>query len=346
MNRLARVSIHFSAVGCFALFFMSFLSVGVASAAVPVIQGRWEFAITSGDTADQLNLMGQSTFTTYLLQSGNTLTNVVHFTTDTVACDLESRNNVTVSNSSVDDLGNVTVIFTVTQADQTTFQFVFTGVLAVGPPEVITGTYQRTAGGCTQGSLGTGTPDGTFTATYFPDMNGTWAGAFDANQGPGPIGVPATFTLTTNADKTLSGTISSPGLTNGSGTSCLASPVTLQAGMIEGVSYAAGVGLELFGTDTNGTRLWVIADAINPDGSIAAVGEDNPSAPGNTGTVNDGTNNSYEAFYGISGGPCDGLGGGDAPFQLLAPKKKDSKRDRDHRSDHGRSGHDRARGRF
>lgn len=347
MIRLDRIPNYFAAVSRFALFFICFLSVGVASAAVPVIQGRWQFAVTSGDTQVQLDSMGQSTFVTYLLQNGNALTNIVNFTTDTVACDLQSRDNVTVSNSTVDDLGNVTVIFTVTLIDQPAFQYVFKGLLAVGPPRVITGTYQMTAGGCTQGSLGTDTPDGTFTATYFPDLAGTWAGAFDApSLGSGPTNVPATFTLTTNADKTLSGTVSSPGLTNSDGTACLAGTVTLQTGMIEGISYSAGFAFDLFGTDSNGTRFWVIADATNPDGSSAAVGMDNPAAPGNTGTVNDGTNNSYEAFYAIFGGPCDGLGGADAPFQLLTPLEKAPKRGHGHRRDQDRPERERERARF
>ena len=296
------------------------------------IQGRWEFVDTSGDTPAQLAMAGNSGFSTYLLQSvGSTaVTNSLALTVDVIACDEQSNFNITVANSSIDTAGNVQVVFTVTQPDQATFQYVYTGVLTqrpVGSPTVITGTYQRTAGGCTQGSLGTTqTPDGNFTATYFPDMSGTWNGSFEApdtgtGSGAGQVDVPATFTLTTNADQTLSGTVTSPGLQNSGGQSCLASPVTLQPGMIEGVSQAEGVSVELFGTDTAGTQLWVNAYASNPDGSAAAIGYDNP-ADGSNGTINDGTNTSYTAYYGISGGPCDGLGGGDAPFQLVTKKSK------------------------
>src|SRR6202008_1969741 len=149
-------------------------------------------------------------FSTYLLQTpGSTvLTNISAFTYDTVACDADNNNNVSATNSSVDASGNVVVDFTVTLPDQTQFHYVFTGVLAQGPPKVITGTYQRSSGGCTQGSLGTGSPDGTFTATWFPDLAGTWMGAFDApDVGNGPTSVSASFTLATNSDETLSGKI-------------------------------------------------------------------------------------------------------------------------------------------
>src|SRR5258708_22407266 len=198
-----------------ALACLASAGIGIASATVPevpVVQGRWEFVVTSGDNPTQLATMGQSIFSTYLLQTlGSTaLTNISQFTTDTVACDTQSNNNVTVADSTIDASGNVVVDFTVTLFGQTPFHYRFTGVLAQGPPKVITGTYQRSAGGCTQGSLGTAAPggDGTFTATYFPDLSGTWVGAFDApDTGNGPTGVTASFTLTTNPDKTLSGTI-------------------------------------------------------------------------------------------------------------------------------------------
>src|SRR5882762_45310 len=329
--------------------------VGIASAVVPVVQGRWEFVVTSGDNPSQLSTMGQSIFSTYLLETpGSTvtvLTNISQFTIDTVACDTQSYNNVTVADSSINDQGNVVVDFAVTLSGQTPFHYVFTGVLAQGPPKVITGTYQRSAGGCTGGNLGTANPDGNFTATWFPDLSGTWMGAFDApDVGSGPVGVSASFTLTTNPDKTLSGTIDilgsglvSPTLgaaciaTNGTGTRT----ITLQPNMAGGVSQSSGAGFELFGTDSVGTRVWVNAMATNHDGSIAAVGEDNPTN-GSNGTANDGTNNAYTAFYGISGGPCDGLGGGDAPFLLVTKTKKVSKRqDGQHDQDGQRGQHGR-----
>ena len=321
-----------SAPGYNFAFVNATLTISSISTPAPNIQGRWEFVDTSGDTSAQLNMMGQSSFSTYLLQtSGSTaVTNIVAFTVDEVACDLQSDNNITVANSSIDAAGNVQVTFTIIQVAQPTFQYVYTGVLTLGQagsPTVITGTYQRSAGGCAQGSLGTGTPDGNFTATYFPDVSGTWDGSFDSpDAGSGPTGVPASFTLTTNADKSISGTIDSPSLQS-SGKACLAGPVTLDPGMPEGLSQADGALLELFGTDSAGTRLSVIAVATNPDGSDAAVGLDDP-ADGSNGTINDGTNNAYTAYYGITGGPCDGLGGGDAPFQLV---KKNSAPPRNHK---------------
>jgi len=315
---------------------LCFLPATVTMAVNPVAQGRWEFAITSGDPTSQTDAMGQSTISTYLLQSGSTLTNIVGFTTDTIACDTASQGNVTAVGS-IDGSNNVVITFTFA-VPSGNFQFAFTGVLSPGTgssPTTITGTYQRTAGGCTQGNLGSGTPDGDFAATYFPDLTGTYIGAFDAEPGTsGPSSVPATLTLTTNADETLSGTVSATGLINSDSVACLSGVVTLQTGMPEGVSYAAGVAFQLWGRDTNGTSLWVLGWATNPDSSTAAVGEDDP-ADGTNGTINDGTNNTYTAYYGISGGPCDGYGGGDAPFHLVTHKKsKKIERHDPHR--HGR----------
>src|SRR5258708_5870429 len=170
-------------------------------------------------------------------------------------------------------------------------------------------------------------------------------GGFDGTDGgSGPVGVSASFTLTTNPDRTLSGTIDilGSGLVSTSGAACIATTgtgthtITLQPNMAEGVSQSSGAGFELFGTDSVGTRVWVNAMATNSDGSIAAVGEDNP-LNGTAGTGNDGTNNAYTAFYGITGGPCDGFGGGDAPFLLVTKSKKALKRQDGQRGQHGRN---------
>lgn len=306
------------------------LSISSTGSQSPNIQGRWEFAITSGDNDVQVAQLGQSTISSYLLQSGSSLTNIPAFNTDTIYCDTDVNGNTSVANSSIDAAGNVSITFTTTEVASPTFQFVFTGVLTTAAPTVITGTYQRSAGGCTQGHLGTGTPDGNFTATYFPDPSGTWSGSFQGpdGSGSGPLEVPATFTLTTNSDKTLSGTIDASLLTASGGAACFAGIVTLHPYMSQGSSQTSGVGIELFGADSQGNTLWVNAYSSNPDGSLAAVGEDDP-ADGTSGTINDGTNLSYTAFYGISGGPCDGMGGGDAPFQLATKSGKPPKKDPD-----------------
>jgi len=163
-------------------------------------------------------------------------------------------------------------------------------------------------------------------------------GAFDApDVGSGPVGFRLLSHSPTNADKTLSGNhrypwqrtrISYVGRSLHRHHRTGTRTITLQPNMAEGVSQSSGAGFELFGTDSVGTRVWVNAMATNPDGSIAAVGEEQPISDSTTGTVNDGTNNAYTAFYGISGGPCDGLGGGDAPFLLINKDKKVSKRPR------------------
>ena len=328
------------------LAFACLAFAAIASATVPVVQGRWEFVVTSNDPTSQTDAMGPSSFSTYLLQTpGDTVvTNITQFTTDTLVCDSQSNDNVTVVNSWIDDAGNAYVDFEVGVYGGTPFHYVFTGVLALGPPKTISGTFQKSAGGCTAGHLGVdSTSDGNFTATWFPDVSGYWEGAFDADVvGTGPTAVGASWSLTTNADKTLSGTITitGTGLVDSHGAACIATTpltglrtITLQSNMVEGISQQSGVGMELFGTDVNGTRFWVNAFARNPDGSQAAVGEDNP--PGANGTSNDGTNNAFTAFYGISGGPCDGFGGGDAPFLLVTKTKKPSK---GQSGQHGRDG--------
>lgn len=292
----------------------------------PQLQGRWEFAVTTGDSQSQLNSFGQTVFSTYLLQNGRTLTNIVNFTTDTSECDTVAFDNVSVTKGTVDEDGHVSITFTVSNgAGQTPFQYAFIGVFKRGDPdgeksghpETITGTYQKTAGGCTQGSLGTSTPDGKFVATHFSDVNGTFAGAFDDPvKGTSDLDVPAIFKLKTLADHSISGTISVPSLVNASGTACFAGPITLFTGQANG-SFAGGVTIQLFGQDANQTQIFVFAFDINPDGTPAAVGEDNPK-DGRNGTINDGTDKELDATYNITGGPCDGFAGNDEDFMMIA----------------------------
>jgi hypothetical protein len=128
------------------------------------IQGRWEFVVISGDTQTQLSEFGQSSFSTYLTQAGPSLRNIKAFTTDFVACDLVSNNNITVIGT-IDASGTTNITFTVALPDNTNFQYVFNGLLTVGTPNitptVINGTYQRSAeGGARRGVLEPTTPTG------------------------------------------------------------------------------------------------------------------------------------------------------------------------------------------
>ena len=185
------------------VFVNATLTIDSTGTGTPSIQGRWEFAITSGDTPTQLSQMGQSTISSYVMQSGTVLSIISAFNANTLACDTNAGSNASLSGSTIDAYGNVIMNFTFTEPGSATFHVVFTGTLYSGTPAVITGTYQRMACVCTMGSLGSGTPDGNFTATYFPDISGTLNGAFEAPDTGVGTGSPATFVLTTNADKSL-----------------------------------------------------------------------------------------------------------------------------------------------
>jgi hypothetical protein len=292
----------------------------------PNLNGRWDFAVTTGDPQSQLNSFGQTRFSTYLVQTGGTLNNLVPLTTDTSECDLIAFNNVMVPSGTVDHRGHVKIVFNVDNgAGQSPFQYVFTGEFQTeGHSEhhallTISGTYQKTAGGCTQGSLGTSHADGEFVATHFPDMNGTWAGVFDDATGvPDPPDIPATMNLTTLVDHSISGTITVGAMTNSSGAACFDGPITLTSGDTGSVAW--GINIELFGQDKDGTQIFVFAFPTNPDGSIAAVGQDNPS-DGRDGTVNDGTNRELDVTFDITGGPCDGFSGPDESFSQIHKHK-------------------------
>jgi hypothetical protein len=82
------------------------------------------------------------------------------------------------------------------------------------------------------------------------------------------------------------------------------------------------VGISVFAQDPAGTQIWLNGYAAKPNNDSAAVGENFLTATdtGSSMTTDNGTNNNIIFFYGVSGGPCDGLGGGDAPFHPIKKK--------------------------
>ena len=99
-----------------------------------------------------------------------------------------------------------------------------------------------------------------------------------------------------------------------------------------GVPFASGVGITVYAQDSAGTQLSLIGYAVKPNGNSAAVAESymtNTDNDGDTTTTNNGTNNEIVFYYGITGGPCDGFGGGDAPFHPVSNHDKHNHREHD-----------------
>jgi hypothetical protein len=310
------------------------MAAGLASACEPTIQGRWEFAITSGATQYQLDNMGQPQISTVLLQNGSTLTNVPIFTQNAILQDVVGFNNVTATGT-IDEHGCISITFVVGNggdSSQAVFEYVFTGKLGrQDGATVITGTYTTTESSTyTNGS-------GTFTATFFPNFTGAlYAGTLDGpDNGPGPANIPFNINPTTNPDYSVSGTVNVFDFTDGHGNACFAGPLTMVSGLGgEGdAAFATGVRLDIIAKDSAGSILWLNANSVEPDGfSPAAVAEEyDHTTPLPTNLSNAGTNNEYAAYYGITGGPCDGFGGGDSPLHLVRHHKHQRQAHPNHR---------------
>ena len=334
------------------------------------LNGRWEFVHTTGDAGEQAQYY-QGGYSTVLAQSGSKLTGSLPYTTtNTIAEIYCCDDKVTGSVSGFPFFQIITVDFHVPSNAEgniygeqpTAFDEVYTGTLNIGNctttsnascfPTTITGTYTSTAGSnYTDCYVGNHSSSGCkFTATWFPAFkNSTYNGAFDApDDGNGPSNVPVSWTITTNSDNTtLSGTITA-GLfgTGSSAKACFAGPVTLKdvtnplligdIGLAPNTEapYAAGVGGSFLGEDKNGVQLWVNWYAANPNSDPAAVGELQYYGVPITQSNDDGTSLVIIAYYGITGGVCDGYGGGDAPFVLQGQKPAPKAPRREHRA-HG-----------
>jgi hypothetical protein len=324
----------------FASFVLLILALLIATSvnAQTAPNGRWEFAVTSGDTVYQLNNMGQTTFSTYLTLSGTTLTGNSQETTNTSLAESRCCND-TVTGTYISMKGVTTVILAfavpANSLGQAAFNYTFTGTYNAKPNNsggpTITGTYTTTAGS-------TFSNGGTFTATWFPNFPTTpeeFMGTLDGpDMGAGATNVPATVYLGTNSSNHLTGSVIVPGLTNANGMACFAGALTIQtvnnslavgtggAPNTLGVPFASGVGISVFAQDSAGTQIWLNGYAAKPNNDSAAVGENFLTATdtGSSTTTDNGTNNNIIFFYGVSGGPCDGLGGGDAPFHPIKKK--------------------------
>ena len=315
-----------------------FMSLAPARAATPQVQGRWEFVTLTGDTSAQLNNSGQSVMSTYLLQSGSAITNIVPLTTDAYLDDQVGYNNDVITGTANNN-GTVTLKLVITNSPTNKVTLNFTGTVSTytqhgANATVLTGTYT---------SDGQYTTGGNFVATFFPDFTGqAYSGALDGpDTGSGPVEVPASFTMAMNADHTLK-------VTNFTVSAPLAACFVPPFHTINDPNYpaiptnASGMGISIYLQDSVGGKIWLNGYSILADGkNTAALDEvygDGTAYPNNgLGAV--GTNNTYEVYYGITtNNSCNGLGGGDAPFQVQIPKhhrgdryRKDDGHDRRHR---------------
>jgi hypothetical protein len=302
--------------------------------------GRWEFAVTSGDTAYQLEHMGQTTFSTYLTLSGTKLTGNSQETTNTSLAENFCCND-TVTGTYVTTRGatTVTVVFSIpsNNSGQVAFNYTFEGTYNAKPSNsggpTITGTYTTTASSAFS-------EGGTFTATWFPNFPSTpeeFTGTLDGpDTGAGALNVPATIYLGTNSSNNLIGTVLLPAMTNASGVACFVGTLTIQtvdSSLLNGlgggpngvgVPYASGVGINVYAQDSAGTLLSLTGYSAKPNNDSAAVGENYLSATdtGSSETTDNGTNSNIIFLYGVTGGPCDGLGGGDAPFHPVTKTQR------------------------
>jgi hypothetical protein len=336
-------------LGLMAFVFLVLFAAPVNAQTAP--NGRWEFVVTSGDTEYELDLIGQATFSTYLSLSGTALSGDSQLTTNTTAAELYCCNDtITGTFTKHDGTTTAVVKFSVPANPangQVAFNYTFTGTYNANPDDsngpTITGTYTTNAGSTySNGS-------GTFVATWLPDFPATlqeyMGGLAGPDDGTGPTDVPATITLGTNpTSHDLFGTVSIPGLTS-SGAACFAGTLTIQtldnSGLVGigtapngvGVPFASGVGISIYAQDSAGTQLSLFGYSAKPNENSAAVDESylaNTDNDGDTTTTDNGTNNVLILYYGITGGPCDGFGGGDSPFHPVKKYKHHKRSEHNH----------------
>jgi hypothetical protein len=313
------------------------------------VPGRWEIVHMTGDNAAQTNLFPGS-FSTFL-KTGGTGYTYGTFTNSICVIDAQTYNVVPTWTS----LGiNFVITITVNNLGLgPDFSFIYTGTYnpltpVPGDPlhliPTITGTYSSVGNvsACNNGS-------GNFTATFLPTISsGSATGALDAmaadNGSPFDATVNATITFSAPpAPGQIAGTVAlatnptfhlnpcfattgsvvnsltiNPNKSSQSGTSEYIFAEGLDPHGVPTTLFLNGSSVNLYttppaNTDPNATQITSTQWA-----ATAAIGEDNPAAPGTTGIHNDGTNTAMVFSYGVVGGACNDAGGVDAPFFFLS----------------------------
>ncbi len=334
---------------CGVLFLIvMFLFPAIIHAQVPV--GRWEIVHTSGDSSAQTALYPGG-FATFLRAGGSGYTYGT-FTNSICVIDAENYNVVPTWTSTL----GINFVITITVNNLglgPNFSFIYTGTynpLTPVPGDVlhliptITGTYSSAGdvSACNNGS-------GNFTATFLPTISsGSAIGALDGmtadNGSPFDATVNATITFSAPpAPGQIAGTVAlatnptfhlNPCFAT---TGSVVNPLTInpnkssQSGASE---YIFAEGLDPYGVPTTlflsgaSVNLYTTPPANSDPNAIqitstqwaatAAIGEDNPAAPGTAGVHNDGTNTAMVFLYGVTGGVCNDAGGVDAPFFFLS----------------------------
>ena len=158
------------------LLLFAFAAVAAAPASAQIApNGRWEFAVTSGDTQYELDLTGQTTFSTYLSLTGTTLSGDSQQTTNTTAAEIFCCNDSIGGTFRKHDGTTTAVVEFAIPANSATgqvgFNYTFTGTYNANPSNsggpTITGTYTTNA------SSAYSNGSGTFVATWFPDFPAT-----------------------------------------------------------------------------------------------------------------------------------------------------------------------------
>jgi hypothetical protein len=330
----------------------------LAAAQVPA--GRWEIVHTSGDSSAQtamfpggfsVYLYSNGTANTSATDS-NSLCVIDETGSNVVPTWVSLGGNEYQITIVVNNMGmgpDVSFIYTGTYNANTSVP----GDASLQIP-AISGTYYVVGDGSAC-STTTMTSPGNFVATFLPDLtSGSSTGSldsYDTDEGtPFDQNVSTTINfIPPPSAGEVAGTVLLGTNATFNGNACFAStagvpnPLTIssstsnEAGILNAI-YAQGLdpsgnattlvlqgySANLYATDNNTDST---ANQVTSDewASAAAIGEDDPDIGGaqgigDQGVDDDGTNNVLVEYYNVVGGACDGAGGSDAPFHMLAGK--------------------------
>jgi hypothetical protein len=273
--------------------------------------GRWHVQTTSGDQPAQVATGKPVTFDAWFECNGTACGGVQIYAHDSTICDPIGFENM--SSGFVIDGTTGAFQFGVSGGFGDFFIYTFEGTLSEThtvtngvtslASATIGGSYGSTPGGCNDGLV---LDQGTFLATWYPAMSGTFYGiVVPANVTVPPFGVE--LALTQSANGTLTGTATTGRL------------LRLRYGQIfEPIQSACFTSTTLAVTQQIGTKITGASGNLFQFSAVDGVGN-SLSLEGVALEI--GSNQAYTVQSGILGGVCHGASASLSIFRLLAPPR-------------------------
>jgi hypothetical protein len=264
-----------------AILVLGILLISVSTYAQAPSTGQWSIVAsseTNSNTVDGGPLQFVTDWTTTTSKGTTTIATVLGYTYTNAGCSASGQ--PAALTATVGSGSKTTIVLTVDNGQKYTFTTTSTGSTE------FSGTFTSSGGGCTQAD------SGTFVATHYAALNGSFSGTIESYLQTNTVNV--TMTLATDANFNVTGSLKA------SNKACMANlTINGSAAQHYGPSFASGDTMVVFASDNSGNVAAFVLSATDQNGNLLS-----PAWP-----------SQVYVTYDVLAGACSGDNGTDAPFQ-------------------------------